>query len=293
MVPLSSLCSLQAYLTNSRVRDGEQESDFLYTGKEKDGTGPYYYEARYYDPFLMHFTQPDENIPDVYNPQDLNRYSYVRNNPYTYVDPSGERAELVTRGLNYQNPFNFFVSPVAYTIAQSSQIGAHSYFDISPDNPADFGGATNFQLGASKQNGILQPRVSQETCSANVIEYSRVPLTTPQGKTDTQFINALYSEANKIGQVKVPYFAIPELKAGTANSNTFARTVIENTGSGLPQGTSYTNLAPFGVQHPGIKQTINYNVGNTQKNQAQTSRSTSFKNFFNRIKSKLRGRGGS
>ena len=71
------------------IDDGK--SRFLYTRKELDAnTKMYYYGARYYDPFFRHFTQPDQNIPDVYNPQDLNRYSYVRNNPYKYVDPSGE-----------------------------------------------------------------------------------------------------------------------------------------------------------------------------------------------------------
>lgn len=35
------------------------------------------------------FIQPDPIISDVYDPQDLNRYTYVRNNPYKYVDPSG------------------------------------------------------------------------------------------------------------------------------------------------------------------------------------------------------------
>jgi len=63
----------------------------LYTGKELDGSGLNYFGARYQDPrYLLTFTQPDVNIPDIYNPQDLNRYTYVRNNPYKYNDPSGE-----------------------------------------------------------------------------------------------------------------------------------------------------------------------------------------------------------
>jgi len=33
--------------------------------------------------------QADDIIPDVYNPQSLNRYSYVYNNPLKYTDPSG------------------------------------------------------------------------------------------------------------------------------------------------------------------------------------------------------------
>ncbi|MBI4154872.1 hypothetical protein HY498_02180 [Candidatus Woesearchaeota archaeon] len=35
------------------------------------------------------FIHPDQNIPNLYNPQSLNRYAYVLNNPYKYVDHSG------------------------------------------------------------------------------------------------------------------------------------------------------------------------------------------------------------
>ena len=35
------------------------------------------------------FTQPDSIIPDLYNPQSLNRYSYALNNPVNNTDPTG------------------------------------------------------------------------------------------------------------------------------------------------------------------------------------------------------------
>lgn len=54
-----------------------------------EGFGLMFYNARWYDPYLNHFTQPDSIIPDPYNSQDWNRYSYVRNNPLRYTDSSG------------------------------------------------------------------------------------------------------------------------------------------------------------------------------------------------------------
>ncbi len=35
------------------------------------------------------FLSPDPVVPDATNTQDFNRYSYVRNNPLTFIDPSG------------------------------------------------------------------------------------------------------------------------------------------------------------------------------------------------------------
>lgn len=48
-----------------------------------------YYGARYHSPYLRQFTQPDSIIQSIYNPQNLNRYTYTLNNPIKYVDPSG------------------------------------------------------------------------------------------------------------------------------------------------------------------------------------------------------------
>jgi RHS repeat-associated protein len=61
-----------------------------YTGQIfDDATGLYYYNARYYDPELARFIQADTVVASPSDPQTLNRYTYVRNNPLIYVDPSG------------------------------------------------------------------------------------------------------------------------------------------------------------------------------------------------------------
>ncbi len=51
--------------------------------------GLYFYHARYYDPTLARFIQPDTIVPNPGDPQSLNRYSYAANNPVRYTDPSG------------------------------------------------------------------------------------------------------------------------------------------------------------------------------------------------------------
>ncbi|MBC7228457.1 MAG: RHS repeat-associated core domain-containing protein [Thermoflexales bacterium] len=51
--------------------------------------GLYDYRARYYDPALGRFISPDPIVPEPGNPQALNRYGYVNNNPLRYTDPSG------------------------------------------------------------------------------------------------------------------------------------------------------------------------------------------------------------
>lgn len=62
----------------------------LYTGQQFDSLiGEYYYGARYYDPETDRFVQPDTIFQDIYIPQNLNRYSYVLNNPYKLLDKSG------------------------------------------------------------------------------------------------------------------------------------------------------------------------------------------------------------
>jgi len=92
---INNLVNQVFYSPFGSVLDGDDER-YMYTGQELDDTGLQYYGARYYDSSMFHFTQPDPIIADMYDPQNLNRFSYVRNNPYKYVDPSGNSPTLVT-----------------------------------------------------------------------------------------------------------------------------------------------------------------------------------------------------
>ena len=58
--------------------------------------GLYYYGARYYDPYLNRWIQPDSIIPEAtQGVMAWDRYSYVNNNPLIFTDPDGHFAFLV------------------------------------------------------------------------------------------------------------------------------------------------------------------------------------------------------
>ncbi|KAF4516168.1 hypothetical protein B566_EDAN000406 [Ephemera danica] len=61
-------------------------TSYKYTGREDDGSGLYYYRARYYHPRLQRFISED---PLGFGGGDANLYGYVWHNPLNYIDPSG------------------------------------------------------------------------------------------------------------------------------------------------------------------------------------------------------------
>ncbi|MHC1744446.1 MAG: RHS repeat-associated core domain-containing protein [Syntrophobacteraceae bacterium] len=72
------------------VQNGDVGLHHKFTGQEEDPeTGLYYYGARYYDPVIGRFLSADSIVQAPADPQTLNRYSYCRNNPLIYTDPTG------------------------------------------------------------------------------------------------------------------------------------------------------------------------------------------------------------
>ncbi len=73
-----------------RYTFGTTPTTYRYTGQRQEAAlGLYFYNARWYDPFLGRFVQADTIVPEPENPQSLNRFAYVQNNPLRFTDPTG------------------------------------------------------------------------------------------------------------------------------------------------------------------------------------------------------------
>ena len=139
-----SVISKQTYYAYGAVRttDGTLPTDYTFTGQKIDASdGLMYYGARYYDAAMGRFIQPDSIIPNQYDPQSLNRYAYVRNNPVRYTDPTGHRECGGADQESCENPGARIESPA---IESQTQI---------PDSPNGGDPADPWQVGAEWLTG--------------------------------------------------------------------------------------------------------------------------------------------
>ena len=77
---------------NTSLSGAASSNSSQYTGRENDGTGLYYYRARYYSPQLQRFISED---PVGFDGGDTNLYAYVSNDPCNNTDPTGQWAPVV------------------------------------------------------------------------------------------------------------------------------------------------------------------------------------------------------
>jgi len=87
------------YSPFGEILTGGSVSRFDSEGKEFDSVvGDYDFNFRKFCVQLGIFCQPDTLIPNVYDPQSLNRYMFERGNPYKNVDPTGHASDSHTVG---------------------------------------------------------------------------------------------------------------------------------------------------------------------------------------------------
>ena len=109
----------------SRLLLNNTPQNYQFTSKERDSeSGLDDFGARFYSSYWGRFMSPDEPFydGDIHDPQKLNLYSYVRNNPLNSTDPDGHRVEICdTNGQNCTS-----VSNDAYAQAQQQDQYNHA-----------------------------------------------------------------------------------------------------------------------------------------------------------------------
>jgi len=135
---------------DERDISGTLHTQYGFTGqREEADIGLYFYNARWYDAELRRFVQADSIVPEPGNPQSLNRYSYVYNNPLRYIDPSGHWANPGA-GWNWR--------PSRPLLPKIPRYKSNSVFDLYKDRSRWAGGA---EVRSNRETII---RVEQERC---------------------------------------------------------------------------------------------------------------------------------
>ena len=171
-----------AYDPWGKVKNGGTKSKFLYTGQEKDDeTGLHYYNARYYDSEIRRFIQPDDLVQNAFDPQSLNRYSYVQNNPLRYVDPTGHVVTCSASGcyssftvLNSQPKKP--AAPVSSYKPVNQVLGIKSPIQVQTNTNKGGGGGGGGSTGGGNTGGTQNGNVSAPEVVKTV--YSKVALPT-------------------------------------------------------------------------------------------------------------------
>ncbi|MBU1747801.1 MAG: discoidin domain-containing protein, partial [Chloroflexi bacterium] len=160
----------QAY-GQTRYTSGTTSTARRFTGQLEESTiGLYDYGARFYDPLLGRFVSADTIVPGAGNPQALNRYSYVFNNPLKYTDPTGHWAFEETPDdpvMVWTQPNGDAVRSTWESVWQQTAPTDARYQDSNPGDTSFYGGSVNFTIGAGPwfanfgRDAIYSPRTGQ------------------------------------------------------------------------------------------------------------------------------------
>jgi len=89
---------------NVTISGQSNANSYQFTARENDATGLYYYRARYYSPTFQRFIAQD---PLDFESGDVNLYTYVANDPVSYIDPFGFKIVVQGSGGDYQTAVSY------------------------------------------------------------------------------------------------------------------------------------------------------------------------------------------
>ena len=188
-----------------------------------------------YDPVIALFISPDSIVPDLYDPQTLNRYAYCRNNPLIYIGPSGFRLEVGAH------------TAVAGSIRHTSTIITLD----TPESVNKFGYNKNFQnrnargeqyatIGAGPVYGKLKSETNRDR-DINLDIKDEIVDVDLKGKNEVNVIRELFeNDSNYDDDLDYVFFPNRPNAVDEYNSNSYTSGLLKSVGLEPPSLQSTT-----------------------------------------------------
>ena len=141
-----------------------------FTGKERDAeTGLDFFDTRYFSGAQGRFSSPDQPLTDqsADNPQSWNLYGYVRNNPLSNIDPTGQ--DCITTSNQTDSSVTVTVAsgtcgsgggayvPGTVDMSSLSYNGTSVGYSYSPYDSGSLSGNGTLNLGSAAPSDALSP----------------------------------------------------------------------------------------------------------------------------------------
>lgn len=207
--------------------------------KDDPESGLHYNLARSYNATIARWISPDSIVGNGYDPQSLNKYGYVRNDPINLVDPDGMWPDLVI-SIEVLAPrlsgFELYIAVHSNLIDDLLMVyrAMVASYMVAPEMPSSSGGSG----GGGGGGGAMEPEniISAVTGRINKI---RILLDGTEQKPCEKYLEAL---SNAVG---IPF-----------SSSSFAKSAAEKviydpskTGKGTPNGY-YNPATGYGYVYP-------------------------------------------
>jgi RHS repeat-associated protein len=173
-----------------------------FTGHERDAeSGLDFMQARYCSSMAGRFMSPDSVAGSPSNPQSLNLYAYVMNNPMKYSDPTGHAAqsqsqkpprlpELPQLPLESIPPPATLITPIMYDPAPNMFLKfkikeGSSYFPAGSPVPTVAESKTTFEMYLDPAANQALTTLWEITTEANIAEYTDANIRSKTGGVQT------------------------------------------------------------------------------------------------------------
>ncbi|MEX2247979.1 MAG: polymorphic toxin type 33 domain-containing protein [Dehalococcoidia bacterium] len=174
-------------------------TDRWYTGQKEedfDGLGLYNYRARMYSTLIGRFVSVDPIVGRPFDPQSWNPYTYVRNNPLSYVDPFGLTPECFMFCTGSPSQLMLDEDEQGETVIYPQDQGPAAAQPVTCDIHCQW-------LAAKKEyeKAAHQQLVGALLWLAEVCQPSCIPIVGPDGRS-THYVRAFIPESTLADKLK-------------------------------------------------------------------------------------------